>query len=1466
MADTQTVDPVAQKVDELLPMIRQAENSGDTAVSPKGAIGRYQIMPGTAQSLGFDPTKLKDPSYNEQAARAVIGDLIRQHGPDDTKAILAGYNTSPAAVQRWKGAGRDDKVLPLETQHYFARAGVLSDAHTATPNKFGHAPDTTSLAKGAADYQSALDSGFTQQEADEWRTKQVMDQRAAGFTEDEIGKYWGTNPPPDDHVRRMVQGNLANTPPEKQQEIVDNPLKAVEYGWRTSVAGLSLRGDKPNMVLPENAGLFNKVASGLTQSALDIPYTVLGMVEGAPLGAAAGEAVGGPGGALIGGVAGAGAGGYALPNTVRNTLLESYEYRDGHKTGKDFFGSAGNILVQSMKDMATGAVSMVVGGKMGATALKAGAPKAVATGVNVLGTATSATAVGAALDGHTPTAEDFITGAATVAGFAAAGHVMSTRLTPNGVSNTIAQNLRDIYRKTGIGPAQAASMARGDPAVLGEILSRNAFGEQMTPRLDEHYKTSPGKIADEHEQMMQSLFTEAAQKAADKVKPQEPMDVRTDEERAAKEAARQEYLKKKSQANIVQFEDARLKQTLGRLGEHDYDMPPPSGPEAEVIPPEDNQTRPKVTDETIKLNDDMLADKLMDGKVATQDRTSIWNNAKTIYRQFVTELFPARVLDDQFKPDSKSLGIEDMLRQTYASRERAGYFMRYGTLDPLTFADTGGPSYLKGYEAVKEDGGNYKTFEAYRVAKRTVDLAERGINSGFDLDVAKKLVEQGKDKYERGNSILNENKNASIDYARDSGVFSEAMAEGIKTANPSHIMLRRVTEPGYNPPRGRGFGAKRPVKKIEGSDLHIVDPTTADIENLHTIIAMADRNRAVGSVVGAIEQHEADLPADQHTFQRAEPLQLGKHSEILDTNGNRVPDADAASLEPLIAHRAFSARMDANSFLYFRNGVAEVWRTKDPELANLLRTSQPGPEMHFLLKAAEKFARVSRLGITGAPDFPLRSAVRAQFEASILGKNGGVPMADFFHGIMDVVGQSEKYKEWVANGGLGSALTSMDTDYIKRDLNGVFEATGTVNHVWNTIRHPLDALRTFRELVDSASRLGYAKRAEAQGLTAAKAAVEGRKAYIDNSERAGLAVVNNWARITPFLRTSVLDVDQFVRAVKENPLGTALKGAAWVSLPTIANYLANYYSDQAHKDEPGFTPYSELPRWQKDMFYVLPPINGVRLRLPLKPYVSSFFFGTLVERFLDHSLRSDPRAFKEWGDSFVAQFVPPVIPALALPVMEHYTNTRTLSHKALIPANLEGASGYMQYTPDTSETAKGLSRILSPEVGLLSHMNRGVDVSPIVLENYAREWAGTLPFTALKVLESPWHQQAHPWTVSDIPFVQSFVARNPGMAATSVQDFYDASKTVEESHKDLALAVKNLNTSEIKESSAKVQAFVSMQDMKTALANQANVIEAINKSDKMTNDEKLTHIDALYSAMIKTAQGGLKLTDAINGK
>jgi hypothetical protein len=101
----------------LLDRVRMLERSGDSAVSPKGAIGRYQITPATALRYGFDPARLTDPGYNEMVARAVLSDLsTRYHGNEAD--ILAAYNAGPARADQWIAGTRG---LPAETLNYLRR-------------------------------------------------------------------------------------------------------------------------------------------------------------------------------------------------------------------------------------------------------------------------------------------------------------------------------------------------------------------------------------------------------------------------------------------------------------------------------------------------------------------------------------------------------------------------------------------------------------------------------------------------------------------------------------------------------------------------------------------------------------------------------------------------------------------------------------------------------------------------------------------------------------------------------------------------------------------------------------------------------------------------------------------------------------------------------------------------------------------------------------------------------------------------------------------------------------------------------------------------------------------------------------------------------------------------------------------------------------------------------------------------
>jgi hypothetical protein len=107
-------------------LVHQESGGRQGAVSPAGAIGETQLMPGTARALGVNPY---DRTQNLEGGAKYLRQQLDHFGGNVSKA-LAAYNAGPGAVERYHG------VPPFpETQAYVKaiEAAAGSGAATTTP-------------------------------------------------------------------------------------------------------------------------------------------------------------------------------------------------------------------------------------------------------------------------------------------------------------------------------------------------------------------------------------------------------------------------------------------------------------------------------------------------------------------------------------------------------------------------------------------------------------------------------------------------------------------------------------------------------------------------------------------------------------------------------------------------------------------------------------------------------------------------------------------------------------------------------------------------------------------------------------------------------------------------------------------------------------------------------------------------------------------------------------------------------------------------------------------------------------------------------------------------------------------------------------------------------------------------------------------------------------------------------------
>lgn len=1256
--------------DEQLRLVRHLEGSADDAVSPAGAIGRYQIMPNTALQYGFDPMKLKDPVYNEKAARAVLADLTQKYG-GDREAVLIAYNAGPGRANAWLRDGRNDALLPVETQRYLERAQRASPAPGAFPTSTPVPPEEV--------------QGLTMSE---WRTAIMKKAGSVSNFDDDpeapaiIGSYLQKYGREAGFRFTIDESHDARTP-DKPGDLTSGPSFSSSGNGREDQNGV--------VNIPNTPDDLNRRWYGLGRYEI-IHHEV----------------------------------GHAIDFALSKKLQSGIE--DDPRLRAEATATSQNFRPQLWKDQPN----------------------------------------------YTSKPSEL-------------------------AADNIATYLSD--------PTMRAKMPRFK-ALMGKDLEKylKIANDNLPKKVNGQWQDAPN------------------------------------------------------------FKGTASQQAPGNAGGVGQPPapPPPSPPAVPGAP--GGRPSPRVT-----LTPEMLEDKML-GMVGKDPDPAPWTDrlkglAQTIDQEVFSELSRAVRHDETHGKGADGVGLEDLLRSTYASKDRAAYVMRHGTMKradmveqadgsfkTVHFPKASNESYIGAYKLAKQSGGTEWGFTAYRLAKQQINDAEHGLHevgSPLELAEAKKLVDAGKEKYEAADAMVNRVKTSVLEYSRDSGMLSQAQVDAMTERHPSHITRRRFDDDEGNPLRfGRGgkFQPRQTIKKMKGSDRKIVEPVMADTEAIYASIAMADRNAAVGGIVGQAEARAA---------WGLERLEHQPKQEVLDKDGKVVKMQSPDPAEAVAARRVLSGRMKDRDFIFFRDGKPEVWRAADPDIAKMIRGAG-SVENGVIVNTARWFAGLQRSGITTMPDYMAKMILRDQTYAPLFAKYGGVPFQNFLLGAFHMVRGSEIYEHFLRAGGMGAALIDMDTNYVRRDVEGVFKTSGALRHVPNSVSDVAQAARLLVERLDAVSRVGLFSRAlPKEG--ALKAGMLARVGYMDFAEGGGSQFVRQWSGTVPFVRPTLLDLRTLTRAMHDRPGQVVAGGLLAITLPSMLLWAWNYLDDQ--DKQPGDpTRYDNLPQWQRDNFFIFPSVNGERIRIPRSQGVAGLMFGALPTRGLDYMATKDPRYMKGWATNLLQQMYPNTITPLTLPILEQVTNHSMFSGNPLVPDSLQGEAGYMQYFPSTTEPAKQLSRLLGPP-----HLN-WVDVSPLVIENYVRAWTGTLGLDVLKFVDATEHPDRPAMQLSDYPIINSFFVRQWDQQAAPIQDFYDAYDQVKGASAAMRAAVQHGNAWEMAQTTKDPNAFITLQKTADALHNQSSFLQKIKDDPKYTRSEKIQFTNQVFGLMLAEAKNGLTLVDAVNGK
>lgn len=679
-----------------------------------------------------------------------------------------------------------------------------------------------------------------------------------------------------------------------------------------------------------------------------------------------------------------------------------------------------------------------------------------------------------------------------------------------------------------------------------------------------------------------------------------------------------------------------------------------------------------------------------------------------------------------------------------------------------------------------------------------------------------------------------------LEYMRDLGAISDRELKQMLADNTEYAPLyREMGQEGSRAAGGKRQGELgKPIKRFKGSERQVINPIESLIADTYRFTQAAHSQEVSNALIRLSRMEGAGAVLSQVTPPNV-GTKVGKEEMIkwmLKQLDDQVADPDLleelfedlgqALPEYMMTWRPgdFFGKDNIVSFINPDTRKREWFEVLDRELYESLM-GLDRQELHWFTRLASVPARTLRAGATLAIEFAARNPIRDNLAAAVQSEYGFKPGVDLARGLFEMYGGpggkgTDLYWKWKAAGGERAALVDMDREGMRKAVD-LFTHTGGVR---NVVKDPmqllavldrmLGPLRAFSSASEDATRLGEFRNAvkilEKQGFKGRelyqRAALAAREVSVDFARHG--TKTQSIRHMAAFWNARLQGYDRLYRAFQKNPQRATTKALTWITLPTVANFLAN-------KDDPE---YWQLPRWQRDFFWMV-KVGDTWLRVP-KPFELGLVFGTMVERIMEWQHLEDPETlnsllgvpmpkFNPEGFAtgaaplidvrdvaetaaknplavdFASAFMP--IPTAVQPLLENYFNYSIFLQRPIVSGTLEGRSPFLQSTARTSDVAKGFGRMfnLSPAKvdNLLYAYTGGLGRMAGELVTGARDVASRIPGSPVSAPEIPRDR------LKDFPGLRevhsAFTARNPGLTSAAMENFYAKFERAAEANQNL---------------------------------------------------------------------------------